>query len=126
MHQSTQRKCPSNFCRADSEDMIDHTPRDETLHLSLGQAFELRGKRVVESSSTTGSEKTETVAVTLRNAKDKAEVAEVVEHQNWPDWKVKESSQTYSKKDASTIVFQVTVPARGESTVRYTYWAGWK
>jgi hypothetical protein len=108
------------------EDEIDHTPRDETLHLSLGQAFELRGKRVVESSSTTGSEKTETVAVTLRNAKDLAVVAEVVEHQNWPLWKVEESSQPYLKSDASTIVFKVPVPARGEATVRYTYWASWK
>jgi hypothetical protein len=108
------------------EDMIDHTPRDETLHLSLGQAFELRGKRVVESSSTTGTEKTETVAVTLRNAKDQAVVAEVVEHQDWPTWKVKESSQSYLRKDASTISFQVPVPARGEATVRYTYWASWK
>ena len=108
------------------EDQIDHTPRDETIHLAIGQAFELRGKRVVETSNTVKSEKTETVAVTLRNAKDEPVVAEVVEHQSWPTWKVTESSQSHEKKDASTIVFKVTVPARGEATVRYTYWASWK
>jgi len=108
------------------EDQIDHTPRDETLHLALGQAFDLRGKRVVESSSTVKSEKTETVAVTLRNSKDEAVVVEVIEHQNWPTWKVKEATQAYEKKDASTIVFQVAVPARGTAKVSYTYWAGWK
>ena len=108
------------------EDQIDHTPRDETLHLALGQAFELRGKRVVESSNTAKSEKTETVAVTLRNSKDEPILAEVVEHQSWPTWKVTESSPSFEKKDASTIVFKVTVPARGEATVRYTYWASWK
>ncbi len=108
------------------EDQIDHTPRDETLHLALGQAFDLRGKRVVESSSSVKSEKTETVTVSLRNGKDEAVVVEVIEHQNWPTWKVKESSLGYEKKDASTIVFQVPVPARGTAKVSYTYWAGWK
>jgi hypothetical protein len=108
------------------EDQIDHTPRDETIHLALGQAFELRGKRVVESSNTVRSEKTETVAVTLRNAKDEPVVAEVVEHQSWPTWKVSQSSLGYEKKDASTILFKVPVPARGEATLRYTYWASWK
>jgi hypothetical protein len=39
---------------------------------------------------------------------------------------VTDKSQAYEKKDASTIVFKVAVPARGEATVRYTYWASWK
>jgi len=101
------------------EDRIDHTPKGDTLHLGLGSAFDLRGKRVVESSQTQKERRTETVAVTLRNSKEEAVEVEVVEHQAWPAWKVKTSSMPYQKKDASTIVFKV--PAGGETTVRYTY-----
>lgn len=108
------------------EDLIDHTPRGDTLHLSLGQAFELRGKRTVESSDQKGDQKTETVRVDLRNAKDQDVVIEVVEHQNWPTWKVKDSSVGYVKRDASTIVFKVKVPKRGAASVEYTYFASWK
>jgi len=108
------------------EDLIDHTPRGDTLHLSLGQAFDLRGARVVESSDQKGEQKTETVRVDLRNAKDQDVVIEVIEHQSWPTWKVKASTQGYEKRDASTIVFKVKVPKRGEASVKYTYNASWK
>ena len=108
------------------EDLIDHTPRGDTLHLSLGQAFELRGKRVVEASEQKGEQKTETVRVDLRNAKDQDVVIEVVEHQSWPSWKVKDASQDFEKRDASTIVFKVKVPKRGGASVKYTYSASWK
>lgn len=108
------------------EDLIDHTPRGDTLHLSLGQAFELRGKRVVEASDQKGEQKTETVRIDLRNAKDQDVEIEVVEHQNWPTWKVKDSSLGFEKRDASTIVFKLKVPKRGEASVRYTYSASWK
>jgi len=108
------------------EDLIDHTPRGDTLHLSLGQAFELRGRRTVEASDQKGEQKTETVRVDLRNAKDQDVVVEVVERQAWPTWKVRESSTEFVKRDAATVVFKVKVPKRGEATVKYTYWASWK
>ncbi len=108
------------------EDLIDHTPRGDTLHLSLGQAFELRGKRVIEASEQKGEQKTETVRIDLRNAKDQDVVVEVVERQNWPTWKVRDASLPFEKRDASTIVFKVKVPKRGEATVKYTYNASWK
>lgn len=108
------------------EDRIEHTAKEDTLHLALGQAFDLFGKRVVESSSTVKEERTETVAVTLHNSKDEAVEVEVVEHQAWPRWNVKSASGAYRKKDASTLVFPVKVPAHGEATVRYVYQASWK
>jgi hypothetical protein len=102
------------------EDRIDHTPRDETLHLALGQAFDLRGKRVVESSTANKDERTETVAITLRNAKDERVEVEVVEHLAPSNWTIKGETSPYEKRDASTIAFRVAVPARGNATVRYT------
>ena len=103
------------------EDKIDHTPKGDTLHLGLGTAFDLRGKRVVESSTVQKDRRTETVAVTLRNSKDEAVEVEVVEHQVWPAWKIKSATRPYEKKDASTILFRVPVPANGQAEVRYSY-----
>jgi hypothetical protein len=103
------------------EDRIEHTAKDDTLHLALGKTFDLSGTRVVKNSSTVKDERTETVSVTLKNSKDEAVEVEVVEHQAWPDWKVKEASQSYDKKDASTLVFKVKVPAHGHAEVWYSY-----
>jgi hypothetical protein len=108
------------------EDRIDHTPSGETLHLALGQAFELRGKRVVQSSSEKNEHKTETVKINLRNAKDEDVVVEVVEHQSYPTWKVESASQAWESRDASTIAFKVKVPRRGKAEVTYTYSASWR
>jgi len=103
------------------EDRIGHTAKDDTLHLALGKAFDVSGARTVKASSTVKKERTETVSVTLKNAKDEAVDVEVVEHQNYPDWKVKEASQAYDKKDSSTLVFKVKVPAHGHAEVWYSY-----
>jgi hypothetical protein len=108
------------------EDRIDHTSKEDTLHLALGQTFDLFGKRVVEASSTVKEDRTETIAVTIHNSKDEAVEVEVIERQNWPKWNVKTASPAYRRKDASTLVFPVKVPAHGEATVRYTYHASWK
>jgi hypothetical protein len=108
------------------EDEIGHTAKEDTLHLALGQAFDLFGKRVVESSKQSNQERTETIAVTVHNSKDEAVEAEVVEHQNAPNWKAYDASQSFAKKDASTLVFNVKVPAHGETTVRYTCESSWK
>jgi hypothetical protein len=108
------------------EDGIDHTPSGDTLRLALGQAFDLRGSRTVESSDQQDRQKTETVRIDLRNAKSEAVEIDVVEHQAWPTWRVKENSLPFEKRDASTIVFKVKVPAGGQASVRYTYHASWK
>jgi len=108
------------------EDGIDHTPTGDTLRLALGQAFDLRGTRSVEASDQQDRQKTETVRIDLRNAKSEAVEIDVVEHQTWPTWRVKDNSLPFEKRDASTIVFRVKVPAGGQATVRYTYVASWK
>lgn len=108
------------------EDAIDHTPSNDTLRLSLGQAFDLRGARTVEQSDEKNRQKTETVRVDLRNSKNEPVEIEVVERQQWPTWKVLSHSLPFEKRDASTIVFKVKVPAQGEASVRYSYQASWK
>lgn len=107
------------------EDRIDHTPRDESVKVTMGNAFDLKGeRRVVKQTRLSDRSREEAVEILLKNHKDEAVTFRAVEHA-WADWRVKASSQPMVKKDAKTFYFDVTVPARGESTVTYTLWTQW-
>lgn len=104
------------------ENMIDHTPRDEKVDLTLGNAFDLVGERVVKDSrriSNTVQE--DDVEITLRNHKEKESVVIMVkEHFYGRDWKILRSNFEYNKKDANTAEFKIPVDAGKEATLSYT------
>jgi hypothetical protein len=110
------------------EDRIDHTPKNETLQLTLGSAFDVVGNRrqvdfKIDSNRNTMSEEIE---VKLRNSKD--EKVSVIVKENlyrWTNWKITQANQPWEKQDARTIHFPVEVPANGETTVRYTVRYTW-
>lgn len=110
------------------EDAIDHTPKDETLRVKLGEAFDLVGERKrtdfrVDHKGRWAEERFE---IKLRNHKDQAVVIKVVENlYRWSGWKILESSQKYAKKDADTIEFQAQVPKDGETVVTYAVRYSW-
>ena len=104
------------------EDLIDHTPRDETVLIKLGQAFDVVGERTQTDFQVDTSRKTmeETVKIQLRNHKDVA--VKVIAREilfRWVSWEMLETSDPYEKQDARTIHFPLEVPARGEKTVTY-------
>lgn len=107
------------------EDEIDHTAKDEKLRLYVGDAFD-----VVGDYKRTGYEKIatnviqESFEVRIRNHKNEAVTVKVVDHV-WSDWKVTRSSHEYTKKDAHTIEFPVSVPKDGEAVVTYTIRTAW-
>src|SRR5437016_7502746 len=83
-------KCKLPFYRRDTdghleftgENMIDHTPKDETIRVYTGNAFDVTGERkrtnyTVETSRTTA---TETFEIRVRNHKKEAVEAREVEH----------------------------------------------
>jgi hypothetical protein len=110
------------------EDLIDHTPRDETVLVKLGQSFDVVGERTQVDFRPDSARKTmtETVRVQLRNHKDQA--ARVVVKENlyrWTNWEVVETSDPFTKVDARTVHFELDVPARGEKTVTYTVRYTW-
>jgi hypothetical protein len=104
------------------EDVIDHTPRDETVRLKLGAAFDVVGERrqvdyAVDSKARWIEEEIE---VKLRN--HKTEPVEVQVRENlyrWSNWKLLSQSQEFRREDARTIVFPVKIAADGEARVRY-------
>ena len=112
------------------EDQIRHTPRNETLRLSLGNAFDITGERKqtnYEQGKTGGSGAPrrdtvdESFEIKVRNHKAEAVEVRVVEHL-WRghEWSIVDKSQDFTKTDATTIEFRVPVASEGEGTVRYT------
>ena len=110
------------------EDMIDHTPRNETVRLRLGEAFDVVGERKVVDFSIDTSRKTmsETIEVEIRNQKDAAQAVIVREKlYRWRNWKIAESNPEFRKIDASTVEWTVDVPAEGRRTIRYRVDYSW-
>lgn len=104
------------------EDIIDHTPKDETVLVKLGSAFDVVGERrqVDFAIDTKGRWMEEEIEVKLRN--HKAEAVEVIVKENlyrWSKWQIKTSTHRYDKEDARTIHIPVTVAKDGETVVRY-------
>ncbi len=110
------------------EDRIDHTPKNETVQLKLGSAFDVVGERKqvdfkVDSNRNT---MTEEIEVKIRNHKD--EPVRVIVKENlyrWTNWKITQANHSYEKQDSRTIHFPVTVAADGETVVRYTVRYTW-
>jgi hypothetical protein len=107
------------------EDEIDHTPKDETLHLYVGDAFDLKGehrrldfrrsgRRVVE----------EKFEIALRNHSE-SNVEIVVVEKAFGTWEVLQRSHAFTKTNASTLEFTVLVPASGEAKITYTLRTSW-
>jgi hypothetical protein len=107
------------------EDAIDHTPKDENIRLHVGEAFDVVGeykKTDYKRISTNIVE--ESFEVTIKNHKDSPVKVRVVDHV-WSDWKVVKSNSDYTKKDASTIEFPISVPANGKKVVTYIIRTKW-
>jgi hypothetical protein len=110
------------------EDRIDHTPKNETVLLKLGSAFDVVGERrqVDFKIDTSRNTMTEEIEVKIRNHKDEAVKVIVKENlYRWTNWKIVASTQSYDKQDARTIHFPITVPADKEVIVRYTVRYTW-
>lgn len=107
------------------EDRVDHTPRDETVRLYIGDAFDVVGERaVMENRQVSERVAEQTVRVSIRNHKDAAAQVAVVEHPGG-DWEIVRSSHRWEKKDATTIEFPLAVPSDGEVVVTYTVRTRW-
>ncbi len=110
------------------EDVIDHTPRNESLQIALGNAFDVKGERRQADFRWNAGERwmEETIEVELRNQKQEAATVIVKESMlRWSNWRLTERSHDFSQPDAATIVFSVDVAAEEIETIRYTVRYEW-
>ena len=110
------------------EDEIDHTPKDEKIRITTGDAFDIVGerKRTNFTVNTGGHVATESFEIKVRNHKD-APVEVVVKETlyRWNQWEISESSDKWIKEDSNTIHFPVTIEKDGEKIVTYTVKYTW-
>ncbi|MCS6927396.1 MAG: DUF4139 domain-containing protein [Candidatus Binatia bacterium] len=101
------------------EDQIAHTPKNETVQVKMGEAFDVVGKRKQTEYKRVARNVTEVAwEITLRNRKEESVTVRVDESVPG-DWEVVTASHPYEKADAHTLRFEVTVPQQGEVTVTY-------
>lgn len=110
------------------EDMIDHTPENKDMRLTLGNAFDVTAEKKMTNSSRNNSAKQseESYEIVLKNAKDETIKVDVIENcYGWSNWKIVSNSQKFEKKDSNTIVFEVEIPAKSEKKVEYKVKYSW-
>jgi hypothetical protein len=110
------------------ENVIDHTPRDETVRVYTGNAFDLIGERRRTDYKLDSDKHTldESFEIKVRNHKKEPADVRVVEHlYRWITWDVPAKSSTYRKIDSQTIEFPVALAADGEKTISYTVHYTW-
>ncbi len=107
------------------EDRIDHTPKNESVNLKLGDAFDVTAdkkqlhfkKRTAIAQYNYAFESA--YRITLKNAKTEA-VTVTVREPVPGDWKMLNSTHDHEKVAAGTAEWQVPVPAEGEVTLEYS------
>lgn len=110
------------------EDIIKHTPKDETVLLKLGAAFDVVGERRQVDFKVDSNRRTmeETIEISVRNRKDiKTDVIVRERLYRWLNWEISGASQKYDKVDARTIQFPLTLEPGKEGVVRFTVKYSW-
>jgi hypothetical protein len=102
------------------EDSIQHTPKNETVKLTLGQAFDVTARGKQTDFEILGSRVFESAyEIEFKNAK--TEPVTVILAQGVPaDWKMIRESIGHEKPDASTALWHITIPAEGSSKLTYS------
>jgi hypothetical protein len=110
------------------EDEIDHTPKDETIKLHIGDAFDIVGERKRTDFHVDASSHVITESFEIRVRNHKTEPVEVLVKETlyrWNNWEITESNQKWTKYDSNTIHFPVKVDKDGEQVVTYTVRYTW-
>ena len=101
------------------EDRIDHTPKDETINLKIGNAFDVIAERKqIDFEKIATNVYDVEYEVTLRNHKT-APIAVEVNEPIGGTWRILQSTHTWTKTDAWAARFSVPVAADGSSVLKY-------
>ena len=110
------------------EDQIDHTPKDETIKLHIGDAFDIVGERKRTNYSVDMSRHIIIESFEIRVRNHKTEAVEVLVKETlyrWNNWEITDSNQKWTKYDSNTIHFPVKVDKDGEQVITYTVRYTW-
>jgi hypothetical protein len=107
-------------------DGIDHTPRNETVRLHLGDSFDVTARKRQTDFHFTGTSCStkSSYDITLSNAKSATQSVLVVEPIPG-DWKIPSENLRHAKSSSSSASWNVSVPANGRADLFYTADVTW-
>jgi hypothetical protein len=106
------------------EDRIDHTPENDTVRLKLGDAFDVTADRKQTDFRKLGGDSRynyrfeSAYEIKLKNSK-KEDVTVAVAEPVPGDWRIIEESHKHTKASADTALWEIKVPAKGETVLTY-------
>ena len=101
------------------EDSIQHTPKNEHVDLTLGQAFDITARAKQTNYEKISDQVFEDeYEIEIKNAKKEAVTVDLREAIPG-DWKILEESAAHKKLDAATAGWQIEVPAEGSAKLTY-------
>jgi len=110
------------------ENIIDHTPTDETVRVYTGNAFDIVGERKRADYSLDSGHRSmdESFEIKLHNhKKEPVEVRVVEKLYRSVNWEITQKTDLYTKLDSQTIEFRIKVPPDGESQLSYQVHYTW-
>lgn len=101
------------------EDRIKHTPIEEELNITVGNAFDIAAEeRTMNQNRISSKVEDRDMEIEIRNRKDEAVTIEIVK-KLYGFWEILESDFKYEKKDANTIKFAIKARANEKVVVKY-------
>ncbi len=101
------------------EDRIDHTPKNESIKLKVGDAFDVVASGKLVSKKKISDKVFEyEYEFTISNRKE-SDIVTDVEVGLYGDWEVLSKSHEFVKKNANTILFNVPVKSDSQTTLSY-------
>jgi hypothetical protein len=110
------------------ENEIDHTPKDETIRVYVGNSFDLAGERRRTDYKVNSDNNwlDESFEIKLRNHKKQPVEIRAVEHLGrYDNWAIKEKSDEFTKLDSHTIEFRATLKPDEEKVITYRVHYSW-
>jgi hypothetical protein len=107
------------------EDHIEHTAKNETVRLRLGEAFDITADRKQTSYKRISDHINENAYnIVIRNAKSEPVTVKVQEPVPG-DWEIIQQNYKHVKENAHTAVWNITIPPEGRATLEYTARVKW-
>lgn len=107
------------------KDKIKQIPKNETVNISSGKAFDVTGARKVLNYDRQQKSEEASIIIKVTNSRAEPVNTKLIEH-IYGDWVIRNASADYRKVDASTIHFMVLIPKESSRTITYTYRKEWK
>jgi hypothetical protein len=111
------------------ENELDHTAKNEMIRVKTGDAFDVVGERIRTNFNGNNRQDfaEEDFEIKVRNRKAEPITVRVVEHlYRWSNWSITQKSDEFTKKDAQTVEFNVTIPPDAEKIVTYRVRYEWR